>query len=117
MISKGLSYDDRLAKVGIMELKTRRVRGDLIQFYKIQRGLDKVNWKFFRTNETTHTHNLRGHKAKVTRERTKSTTRHHFFGNRVSSVWNQLPPGVVDAKNLDNFKAELDKWLFQMKRS
>ena len=105
-------YDVRLAKFGLMDLKTRRLRGDLIQYYKIQNGMDKVEWTFFRPNVVTHDHNLRAHKEKITKERTKNTTRHHFFGNRVSKVWNQLPYNVVVAKNMNSFKAKLDKWLF-----
>jgi hypothetical protein len=34
-----LSYEDRLAA-----LKFRRLKGDLIQQYKITHGFDKVNW-------------------------------------------------------------------------
>ena len=40
-----LSYDQRLAKLGLTSLKYRRVRGDLIQMFKIMKGLEVVEWK------------------------------------------------------------------------
>jgi hypothetical protein len=40
-----LSYDQRLAELGLTSLKDRRVRGDLIQMFKIMKGLDVVEWE------------------------------------------------------------------------
>jgi hypothetical protein len=110
---RGLSYEKRLSKLGITDLQTRRTRGDLIQYYKICKGMDRINWEFVNTHGSTqtHSHSLRGHKYKFSRELTKNTRRHHFFINRVSGKWNQLPKTVVEAKNMNAFKAGLDKWL------
>ncbi len=41
--SHHLSYENRLKKLGLTDLKTRRVRGDFIQIFKIVHGLKKVN--------------------------------------------------------------------------
>ena len=40
-----LSYDQRLAILGLTSLKDRRVRGDLIQMFKIMKGLEVVEWE------------------------------------------------------------------------
>ncbi|RMZ97054.1 hypothetical protein BpHYR1_042979 [Brachionus plicatilis] len=34
----------------------------------------------------------------------------HFFTNRVSTMWNQLPNSIVNASSLNIFKARLDFW-------
>eukprot|EP00061_Rhincodon_typus_P011119 g35907.t1 len=40
---EGLNYRERLDRLGPLSLECRRLRGDLIEAYKIMRGMDKVN--------------------------------------------------------------------------
>jgi len=44
---KSLSYYDRLKKVGLTTLETRRLRGDLIEVYKLFKGYDSVDFNAF----------------------------------------------------------------------
>ena len=39
----GLSYKVRLDRLGFFSLECRRLRGDLVEVYKIMRGIDKVD--------------------------------------------------------------------------
>ena len=44
---KDVNYWDRLEATGLISLKKRRIRGDLIQVFKIMKGIDKVDYKVF----------------------------------------------------------------------
>ncbi|CAF0878576.1 unnamed protein product [Brachionus calyciflorus] len=41
---RNLEYLQRLDKLGLSDLKTRRLRGDLIQMYKLLNGMKNVNF-------------------------------------------------------------------------
>jgi hypothetical protein len=42
-IARHLQYPQRLARFDLTNLETRRLRGDLIQLYKVNNGLDIVD--------------------------------------------------------------------------
>eukprot|EP00061_Rhincodon_typus_P005166 g24374.t1 len=43
---EGLSYKERLDRLGFFSLEHGRLRGDLIEVYKIVRGIDRINGSF-----------------------------------------------------------------------
>ena len=47
---RGLEYEDRMAKLDLTTIELRRLRGDLIQYYKIRNGLDDI--KFIQVAKT-----------------------------------------------------------------
>ena len=60
---EGISYEERLEKLGLFSLERRRLRGDLIEVYKIMRGMDRLDsQKLFPMVEESIT---RGHRFKV----------------------------------------------------
>ena len=109
-------YNDRLEKLRLTNLETRRKRGDLIQFYKVITGLDHIKWKkspekAMRSDiDCPDSRNLRRGGLCFHREPANiCTPRNEFFLNRVIPLWNDLPKKVREAATLDSFKAGLDK--------
>ena len=79
----GLSYKERLDKLGLFSLERRRLRGDLIEVYKIMRGIDQLDsqYLFPKVGESK----TRGHRFKVRGERYKGVQRSNLFTKRVMS--------------------------------
>ena len=95
-----LSYQQRLKKLGLTTLLERRMRGDLIETFKILKGLNNYGTSFF--NVSSRTNNLVS--------RPKSLTNPDFFGERVKNYWNKLPEYVKNKNNVNSFKNALDKF-------
>ena len=75
-----MSFKERLDRLGLFSLEHRRLRGDLIEVYKIMKGLDKAdNQHFFPKIGESKT---RGHKFKVRGERYKQGPEGQFFPQR-----------------------------------
>ena len=95
----------------------RRKRGDLIQYFKINNGFDKVIWH--NPPITIENSITRGHNQKMIREKLhknregqigKTNARHYFFNNRVVENWNKLPQEVIDSRTVNQFKNRLDNY-------
>ena len=106
-----LTYENRMKSLGIISLENRRIRGDLIEAFKILKELDKVDPSdFFTLAQSTHA--TRGHQMKVYKPALKKNLncRKYFFTMRVINHWNELPTDVVNAKTVNAFKNRLDKY-------
>ena len=102
------SYSERCGLMGIQKLRDRRVRGDLIQWYKLTKGIETVRW----LNQPSYVEGRSGKRAQLRGETVKSCAqRQNFLINRVVNVWNSLPDEVVEAGSVNNFKNMLDKFL------
>ena len=83
-------YDKRLNVLGLLSHDQRRLRGDLIEAYKILNGKDIVDKAtFFQLSPTVST--LRGHDMKLFIPRARLHVRKYFFSHRVVPHWNSLP--------------------------
>ena len=52
------TYENRVKILGLTTLETRRLRGDLIEAFKIMKGFEDVSWnKFFKMSSTHHQSN------------------------------------------------------------
>ena len=58
-----INYEERLDKLGLFSLERRRLRGDLVEVYKIMSGMDRVDSQmlFPRVEKSSS----RGHRFKV----------------------------------------------------
>ena len=108
----GLSYKERLDRLGLFSLERRRLRGDLIEVYKIMRGTDQLErqYLFPKVGESK----TRGHRFKVRGERYKRAQRGNLFTHRVVSVWNELPDVVVEPGTILSFRKCLDSYMGKM---
>jgi len=85
-IVKGLKnrpYPERLALLHTSSLVKRRLRGDLIQVYRLMRGIDKVNMEHFLELDHGGGHDLRGHRFKVEVQGSRLQLRQLLFIQRV----------------------------------
>ena len=85
----GMPYEDRLRELGLFSLERRRMRGDLIEVYKMLRGIHRVDSErlFPRAGMVA----TRGHRFRVLGSRYRGDVRGKFFTQRVVGAWNRLP--------------------------
>ena len=102
---KDLSYEERLRAVHLTSLETRRMRGDLIEVYKIMHGLTNLSPEDFFSFSTS---GLRGHGYKLFKPRVRTDIGKFSFSCRVVDLWNALPDEVVDAVSINSFKNQID---------
>ena len=106
---RGLGYEDRLKVTGLTTLEDRRVRGDMIEVFKMLKGISKVDSsRWFSLAENSRT---RGHSYKLVKCRSRLDVRKNFFGQRVVNTWNSLPEAVVAADSVNSFKNRYDKYV------
>ena len=107
---KNKSYPERLKELKLPTLAYRRIRGHMIEVYKIITSIhDKRvtnNLLNFRNKETF---NLRGNDYTLEQKRIYKPQCKHFFSNRVVTIWNTLPNNIVNSESLNIFKNRLDK--------
>ena len=102
-----LDYEQRLVELQLFSLEYRRLRGDLIEVFKITHELydtttTKSLFKFSRDDR------VRGHQYKMTKSRMTTKWAQSFFVHRVVNVWNELDSTVVNIESVDGFKKQLD---------
>ena len=89
---RNLSYERRLDALDMYSLEMRRLRGQLIQVYKLLHHIDNIEFeKFFTLSDNVTRNN--GYKLNAKRFYTRASER--FFSNSVINQWNALPSEVV----------------------
>ena len=104
------SYSDRLKAIKLPALKYRRYRGDMIQVFKIIKGIyDPACVPHFDFVEPSDDSvRTRGNKHKLIQHHCHPDFRKFNFTNRVIPIWNSLPDQVVSAATVNTFKFSLD---------
>ena len=88
-----------------MTLEERRERGDLIEVYKILKGLTRIEpSEFWEVREARNGARLVKELATNGRKQ-----RANFFSYRVIQKWNLLPADLKTAPSLISFKNKLDE--------
>ena len=105
---KNMTYIQRLKFLQLPTLKFRRIRGDMIEVFKILNNIYDVNAvpKLTRNLDCR----TRGNSSKLLYNRSKLDINKYSFCNRVVGVWNSLPNWVVTSNNVNCFKNNIDKF-------
>ena len=114
---KDLPYEERLRTLKLPSLSYRRLRGDLIEMFKIVKpveagGYDKDVCEGFLKLKPRDT---RGHTFMLSRKHTRLMLRERAFPHKCRDAWNSLSQHVVDANNVKTFESRLDKFLSNQK--
>ena len=95
----------------------RRQRADIIEAFKILKGLDHVacDRECETCGNSLFKHSIykstRGHSMKLHAQH-QPGIREHFFAARVTSTWNKLSQNTVDSLTVNSFKSRLEKeWI------
>ena len=120
---RGNSYEEQLKNAGLTTLRDRRIRGDLIETYKVINGMTNIkkeDWFVFRNEEEMRCTRANSRIAEDGEAERKENVmfmrnvnlevRKNFFNVRVIKEWNRLPTRVVNSKSVNQFKNEYDKW-------
>ena len=100
---KNLPYEERLVRLQLYPLQTRRLRGDiLLTHHLFSSGL---NLALFPPNTSTY---CRGHERKIFERRPRTFLRQHSFSFRVVEPWNNLPREAALATDKRSLKAAVD---------
>ena len=90
------TYEEKLKVLGLATLEESRVRGDMIEMYKMMTGKSKVNYQswFQLTSCREGALNTRGNTGYMNVKepaQSNSNLRRNFFSQRCPRVWNSLP--------------------------
>ena len=105
---KDLSYEERLRHLGLPSLEYRRMRGNMIEVYKILHEIydPRTTNSLLTLSAETKT---RGHSLKVEKKFVNTRSFKCFFTNRIITLWNKLPAECVNAPTVNAFKNRLDR--------
>ena len=102
-----LPYSERLRALCLTTLAERRIRGDLIETFKILNGLVSYGKNIF---------NIGRNKVNLISRPSKSSDRHvrkivdSFISERVVKYWNKLPLLVKKSSSVHDFKINLNQF-------
>ena len=110
---RGYTYEEKLRDAGLVLLEERRIRGDLIEVFKVMRGINKVRMEEWfelvdgaqRNTRQNADINEVGEAERrpdtLKSEWARLEVRKNFFTVRVVEPWNSLPANIKNATNVN----------------
>ena len=105
-----LPYERRLHHLNLYSLEQRRIRGDLIEVFKLMHNERDLPADQFFKRATTISQQPRDHSQKLYKGQSRTQLCQNFFTQRVVDQWNRLPLRVINTETVVSFKAALDKY-------
>ena len=102
-----LDYNERLIALNLDSLHFRRRRTDIIQVFRIIKGIDKIPSDLFFTYHRED--RTRGHNLKLFKSSVNNNTRLNSFSQRIINDWNGLNESTVNSDTVNAFKTALKK--------
>ena len=89
----------------LVTLEARRTRADIIEVFKIMKGLEGLNREDFFEMEVDK--RTRGHTLKILKRGARLDCRKYSFSQRVVNIWNALPAEAVSCTTVNSFKGKI----------
>ena len=112
---RDLDYDERLRTLKLPTLAYRRVRGDMIQVFKMLMPLEKGAYDKSIPNPLKLKSELgirldpKGHDYQLYKGQVEKDIALYAFSYRVCKLWNSLPKSLIHAKTVKAFEIGLDR--------
>ena len=100
------SYEERLRELGLLRLRKRRLRRDLINAYKYLKGGGQADEP--RLFSVVHSDRTRGNSHKLKHRKFRLNMKKNFFTLRMRDHGNRLPTEAVESPSLKISKTHLD---------
>ena len=101
-----LGYVRRLERLNFYSLEKRRLRGQLIETFKMLKGINNIDYRHLFTFSNNRT---RSNGWKLELKRFGVSQCGNFFTYKIAPIWNRLPTEAVNSASVEQFKIELDK--------
>jgi hypothetical protein len=103
-----MRYLDRLQELNIETLEHRRIKSDIVLFFKLISNVTSIN-----INEYyTFVHRHRGHNKTLYMYYSRTDKRKFYWINRIVKYWNSLNNVIVESSNVRQFKHSLETTQF-----
>ena len=102
-----LPYSERLSALNLTTLAERRIRGDLIETFKVLSGQVEYGKEVFHVSRSGKNIISKGSISKCT---PINKLRKSFISERVKPYWNSLPVSVKTSSSVEMFKANLESF-------
>ena len=98
-----VSYEERLSRLNLESLKSRRIKADLLLYYKVSNSLININTE----GSIRPFNNHRGHNKNLYHFYSRTEARKNFWANRIVTYWNKLNINIVNSKSIVEFKKKM----------